>query len=952
MNKIISYIFILIFSLTIQPEAFAVPAFPYPVKIVQPDGTVLTIKLHGDEHFRYKTTLDGYLVVSDDEGLYSYAKTNTDGRLINSGIKAKSLENRTKNDVKLLREIPNDSTYRKIAIKNRQAKISSYKSSSVSRNAFPLTGSPKSLVILVNFSDLSFKINSPKEAFTDLLNKEGYSDNGATGSARDYFRDASNKVFTPQFDVVGPFDLPNPMAFYGANVSDTDKNPRQMIIDACTQADLNGVDFKQYDTDNDGYVDNIFVYYAGYNEAEGGPVNTIWPHRWSLASSNTKFDGKIIYDYACTSELRGSSGSNMCGIGTFCHEFGHVLGLADYYVTMGDSKHQTLSSWNIMDSGPYLNNGNTPPTYSAYDRFFLKWLVPIELKSPQQVTLPPLLDSNKAYIITQNGNHNLNGANPNPTEFFTLENRQKTGWDAYLPGHGMLITLINFNQNTWDANWPNNDPNAMGVDIIEADGIASESSLRGDPFPGTSKRDYYDPKLRSGVVINKPITYIREKDGIITFRFMGGGDVPITGTIGTFKQFNTVYETPSSTQSIKVFGKLLEDSLQLKFENTLNFQMQLKNNTDGKWLKYITLAAKDSLVDTTEVLIRYNPIEPSFQDIHIDNLLLLSKNAETSKVTLIGKSSRPIYVIPPIANPAEKVTLGSFIANWNPVYDASGYYLSVYSLSDGVSKIREGFNNGLMSSPGWTINASLVTTSANYSGDSVPAIQFSKTGNYIQTQNYLVPVTGFSYYVRSMAEPNGRLLLEAWDENKWNVIDNSVVNTNLKETKSFKFTKDLNYLQFKLTFTNTTGYVAVDDFTASFDNNINYIKQDKWTTATSDTITDLISNRSHYYKVKASDRTIDNAKTVKYENITAYSNLIEVKTLEDTDSRVLRSKILKDGSVQVILTKTDLPIKVYNAIGQMVDEIIPTSNIVSITNLPKNQLLILKSGKQFVKIIL
>ena len=516
----------------------------------------------------------------------------------------------------------------------------------------------------------------------------------------------------------------------------------------------------------------------------------------------------------------------------------------------------------------------------------------------------------------------------------------------------MLITLINYNDNTWAFNSPNNKPDAMGVDIIEADDIASEGSMSGDPFPGSSNHDSYDPKLRSGIVINKPITFIRETNGIITFRFMGGGEVPTTFVSGILKQFNTVFGTPSISQSIKVYGKNLEDSIRLRFDNNTHFQMQLKNSTDGKWLKYIALASKDSLVDTTEIVIRYNPYEPSFQDIHIDNLLLTSKNAETNKVLLSGKSSRPIYVVPPIANPAEKVTLGSFIASWNPVYDATGYYLSVYSVSEGVSSKREGFNNGLLPSPGWDIRASLVTTSLNYSGDSIPAIQFTKTGNYIQTQNYLVPVTGFSYYARSMAEPNGRLLLEAWDENKWTVIDNSVVNTNLKEIKSFKFSKDLNYLQFKLTFTNTTGYVAVDDLTASFDKNINYIKQDKWTTATSDTIVDLISNRYHYYKVKASDRTIDYALTIKYENITAFSNLIEVKTLEDTDSRVLRSKIHADGSVQVILTTPYQPILVYNAIGQIVNEIIPTSNIVSITNLPKNQLLILKSGKQVAKIIL
>ena len=102
------------------------------------------------------------------------------------------------------------------------------------------------------------------------------------------------------------------MSYYGGNDSDgNDKNPRQMVIDACTQAFNNGVDFAQYDTDNDGYVDNVFIYYAGYNEAEGASANTVWPHRWTLANANTTFNGKIVYDYACTSELKGKSGTNM-----------------------------------------------------------------------------------------------------------------------------------------------------------------------------------------------------------------------------------------------------------------------------------------------------------------------------------------------------------------------------------------------------------------------------------------------------------------------------------------------------------------------------------------------------------------------------------------------------------------------------------------------------------------
>ena len=163
----------------------------------------------------------------------------------------------------------------------------------------------------------------------------------------------------------------------------------------------------------------LFIYYAGYNEAEHGPANTIWPHRWAVypaalypSGSNyagtvasVTFNGKRVFDYACTSELRGASGSNMCGVGTFCHEFGHVLGLPDYYDTTGSQN--TLNSWDIMDAGNYNNLGRTPPTYSVYDRFFLGYLIPEQESATANLTLnpiyqgktPPANTTNQALII-------------------------------------------------------------------------------------------------------------------------------------------------------------------------------------------------------------------------------------------------------------------------------------------------------------------------------------------------------------------------------------------------------------------------------------------------------------------------------------------------------------------------------------------------------------------------
>ncbi len=947
--------FILTFLLSVGSfffhDIFAIPATPYPVKINQPDGTEITIRLHGDEFYNYKTTEDGYLIVNDKNGIFNYATLQSDGSIKDTGIKAKDTNRRTLSDKKFLKNLVQNIDLRKENSKIIQSRIISATNSVAPQKAFPLTGSPKSLVILVNFSDKSFVTPNPQQAFYNLLNQDGYSTNGGTGSAKDYFRDASTGAFVPQFDVAGPYTLPNNMAYYGENVSDNDKNPRQMIIDACTLADANGVDFSQYDTDKDGYVDNVFVYYAGNNEAEGASANTIWPHRWTLATTSTRFDGKIVFDYACTSELRGSSGSNMCGIGTFCHEFGHVLGLVDYYAT-DNSTHHTLSYWNIMDAGAYLNSGRTPPTYCAYDRFYLNWLIPVELKSPQSATLNPLNTSNKAFIITQNGNHNLNGENPNPTEFFTLENRQQKGWDAYLPGHGLLITLINYNSNTWSFNTPNNNPSAMGVDIIEADGQADDTSLGGDPFPGTRNITSYNPKLRSGTVINKPITYITESNGIITFRFMGGGKVPTIQTFNTLNLFNTVQGTPSATQKVKIYGKLLEDSLRISFSNNIHFEMKMQNENDTKWRKYIALSPVDSVIDSTYLMIRYNPTEPSFDDTHNETLIMSSKNAETIKTLIYGKSSRPVYVVPPLANEAKDVTLGSFVANWNPVFDASGYYLTIYSLSDGESVRKQGFNNGIGNYYDWTISAENVTTSENFSGDSIPAIQFKKTGEFIQTETYLIPVSELSFYIKSMSETNGNLLVEAWNGNTWKTIDNLPVILTLAGTKTYQFTETNNYTRFRLTFTKNTGYAVVDDVNAGFSKSIDYIAVNKWVKNTADTVYNLISNRSHYYKVKASDRTIDVANTIKYENITDFSNIIEVKTLEDKNINSLRTLVQSDGSVKVILPDIENHIFVYNVLGQKLMDITPGYNIINITGLPPDMIYIIQSGKRRSKVIL
>lgn len=526
MKNILTILFIILFFTHPNIKIFAVKATPFPITITQTDGSQLTIRLHGDEFYNYTTTVDGYLIIPDEKGIMTYAKIDN-GSVVSTNFRVSELNQRSSDEINFVSQLIPNQDMIDFQMKSRAMRLKGQILNSKPQKVYPLIGSPKALVILVNFSDVQFATADSLTAFSNLLNQNGYSANGGTGSAKDYFHDASAGVFNPQFDVFGPVTLDNTMAYYGANDgSGNDVNPRQLIIDACNKASLAGLNFSQYDTDNDGFVDNVFVYYTGYNEAEGGSKNSIWPHKWRLSNYNTKLNGKIIYNYACTSELRGNSGTNMCGIGTFCHEFGHVLGLDDYYVTSG-TDHHALSSWNVMDYGLYLNSGCTPPTYCAYDRYFLKWLTPIQLTDSGSYTLDTLASSNKAYLISQTPNRTQSLANNvSSPEFFTFENRQKKGWDAYLSGHGMIIYHINYNATTWASNGPNNDVNAMGVDIVEADGLVSladnsnDPTLGGDPYPGTSnvttKKLNYKINATNAFA-SHTISNITETNGIIKF---------------------------------------------------------------------------------------------------------------------------------------------------------------------------------------------------------------------------------------------------------------------------------------------------------------------------------------------------------------------------------------------------------------------------------------------------
>ncbi|MFA5044660.1 MAG: M6 family metalloprotease domain-containing protein [Paludibacter sp.] len=954
----------LIFSVS---NLYAVPATPYPVKITQPDGSEITIRLHGNEFFHYKTTLDGYLLVPDSKGVLTYARMDSGGKLLSTNVKANNIERRLSPEKEFVKNLNPNINFNIKSLSQNALRAPSANSTTQPQKSFPLTGSPKSLVILVNFKDKSFVTTSPQTAFTNLLNQSGYSVNSGTGSARDYFMSSTYGKFSPDFDVVGPVTLPQTLDFYGKNDTDgNDTNAVQMIVDACTQANAAGLDFTQYDTDNDGVLDNVFVYYAGYNEAEGAPANTIWPHRWGVypgsnysgTVASITFDGKRLLDYACTSELKGTSNGTMCGIGTFCHEFGHVLGLVDYYDTSGKQSH-TLDSWDIMDAGAYNNGGRTPPTYSAFDRFFLGYLTPQQVSSPSHLTLLPIYQgetqipntNNQAFLLSAS-THNLIGNNPNPKEFFLLEYRKKTGWDTYLPAEGLLIWHIDYDQAAWDNNTPNNytgtTQTASSHMRVYLQPLYNSTSTPGSAFTtGT-----FTPTSWDGTDIKRAITNISKNSENVTFNVMGGANIPTISETGILNTFSTVQGTPSDSQVIYINAERLETDVQLSFVYNFHFEMKKESDPVTAWSKTLSIPQTDSMINNAKILIRYNPNEPSFGAIQNDFLVMTSLNAEKVQISLSGTSTRAVYVKPPVAVDPTSLNISSFVANWDPVFDATGYYLTVYNVSEGESEFTEGFDKGLVAPLDWIIKAGALTTSVNYSGKSIPAIQFKNSGEFIETENYILPIKNISFYIRSLAEVSGKLLVEAWNGTAWNTVDSISVNSTLNGINNYSFNAVNNYTRFRFTFTKGSGSVAIDDVTVKMFQNLEFNAREKWVTSTSDTLMNLVSARDYFYEVRASDKKLNPDSTIKYENITNFSNLIQAKTPENKSKSNVLIAYAKDGTVTIIVPETDVIINIYNIIGQRVRSITPNYNVVTITDLPRNQAYILQAGNRRTKIVL
>lgn len=506
MKKILT---ILVLVLGVWVTALAVPAHPGKYRYTQPDGSVVVLQNHGDEYFHWTTDAAGRVVEMDADGYYRPVDPSVHQARVRRASQA--------------------------AI-GRRASWSSYETA-------PATnfGDRKILCILAEFSDIAYTVDNPNAKFTAMLNQTGYSDGGAIGSVRDYYIDNSGGKYRPEFDVYGPVKLSGTSEYY-------DNNGVRLAITEAYGLLAAQIPIDDYDTDRDGDIDMVLFYYPGHNEAEGAPSNTIWPHQNS--GNFGTLGGKTFNRYFCTSELRGSSGTDMCAIGTTCHEFAHSLGLPDFYdtdyATSGENSF-TTGKFDLMAAGNYNDMGRRPPYLSAVERNMLGWME----------NIPALTDGDHVLTPVRN-NVAFRSDAATAGEYFILEVRDNDKWDSSLMDWGLLVYHVDKSSRIVSGSYSaaqlwesTNKINAYGGHPCY---YLRPSSASGYAFPGIDKvtnlplTDWND--TATGVFLSN-IAF----DGTrVSFRSRASAERVMYGTVTNTSGFPVAGARVVLTQSIHPFA--------------------------------------------------------------------------------------------------------------------------------------------------------------------------------------------------------------------------------------------------------------------------------------------------------------------------------------------------------------------------------------------------------------
>lgn len=560
---------LILITLLCHLASHASKGWPYPITVSQPDGTQLTVRINGDADFNWVSTLDGVVLKQVGNGYY-VANIDTNGMLSSSGTLAHDADKRSSAEQSLCKK---QDVKAFLTVNTRPERLATTRGfgGKGSTSFFPHTGSPRAIVLLVQFANRPFKVQ-PRKAFNQYLNSMadkhqdfGNAENRNTGSVKRYFSDMSGGKFKPQFDLYGPITMPKNVAYYGEGSSSMERY-RELVSEACTMMD-DSLDFSKYDADKDGNVDLVYIIYAGYGESVSSIDSTLWPKAF-VCGTNIKKDGKYVRLAGISNELNGhpdvhyssTSGLLINGVGLFCHEFSHCMGLPDFYPTVSPQwttandkqdfdayDNQGMEEWDVMDNGIYLYNGYSPTAYTAWEREKMGWLTIETLTKEGKVELKSIDEGGKAYRIK-------NDKNTSGNEYYIVENIQAKGWNKKLPASGMMVSHVEYVPRAFSVfhggdNSVNNIKKHPRMTIVPADGYLPSSyrkvsdnsnltapymkkkqydeQLAGDLYPGknnvnrlTDAQNMVNYAPWTGGMLNKPIYNIALKNGIVTFDFL------------------------------------------------------------------------------------------------------------------------------------------------------------------------------------------------------------------------------------------------------------------------------------------------------------------------------------------------------------------------------------------------------------------------------------------------
>ena len=560
---------LILITLLCHLASHASKGWPYPITVSQPDGTQLTVRINGDADFNWVSTLDGVVLKQVGNGYY-IANIDTNGMLSSSGTLAHDADKRSSAEQSLCKK---QDVKAFLTVNTRPERLAATRGfgGKGSTSFFPHTGSPRAIVLLVQFANRPFKVQ-PRKAFNQYLNSMankhqdfGNAEDRNTGSVKRYFSDMSGGKFKPQFDLYGPITMPKNAAYYGEGSSSMERY-RELVSEACTMMD-DSLDFSKYDADKDGNVDLVYIIYAGYGESVSSIDSTLWPKAF-VCGTDIKKDGKYVRLAGISNELNGhpdgnyksKSGLLINGVGLFCHEFSHCMGLPDFYPTVSPQwttandkqdfdayDNQGMEEWDVMDNGIYLYNGYSPTAYTAWEREKMGWLTIETLTREGKVELKSIDQGGKAYRIK-------NDKNTSGNEYYIVENIQAKGWNYKLPASGMMVSHVEYVPWAFSVfhggdNSVNNIKKHPRMTIVPADGYLPSSyrkvsdnsnltapymkkkqydeQLAGDLYPGknninrlTDAQNMVNYAPWTGGMLNKPIYNIALKNGIVTFDFL------------------------------------------------------------------------------------------------------------------------------------------------------------------------------------------------------------------------------------------------------------------------------------------------------------------------------------------------------------------------------------------------------------------------------------------------